>query len=272
MSRAGAVIGLVAAMTAPVGMQAVPAGSYQAFFRSVAPAVEPPGTLEAGRRATAPAEVSVDGFVLDERPVSVGDFLAFVRAHPAWRRAKAPALFVDASYLRGWVDDLDPGPPAVRAAPVTEVSWFAAKAYCRAAGKRLPTVSEWEYAASDAPSERPRTTERILAWYGRPTPPVLPAAGAGPANRFGLRDLHGAIWEWTLDFNSALTTGDSRGGAGEDAGGLFCGAAGARAVNPDDSATFMRYAFRSSLEARYTLRNLGFRCARSRDALSKDGR
>ena len=47
-----------------------------------------------------------------------------------------------------------------------------------------------------------------------------------------------------------------------DQNALFCGSGGARAIDPSDSATFMRYAFRSSLKARYTVRNLGFRCAR----------
>jgi protein SCO1/2 len=53
-----------------------------------------------------------------------------------------------------------------------------------------------------------------------------------------------------------MVTGEGRGDSA-----LFCGGAGAKAVKPSDYATFMREAFRGSLEARYTVRNLGFRCA-----------
>src|SRR5438309_8545846 len=94
---------------------------------------------------------------------------------------------------------------------------------------------------------------RVLEWYSRPTRPVLAAAGSRAANRCGLRDLHGLIWEWTSDFlDSALGEGAA----------LTCGAASANAIDPSDYATFMRIAFRASLQPGYTLKNLGFRCAR----------
>ena len=57
--------------------------------------------------------------------------------------------------------------------PVTRVSWFAARAYCEAAGARLPTWYEWEFAAAadehrpDARSD-PDWREKILDWYGQP--------------------------------------------------------------------------------------------------------
>lgn len=150
--------------------------------------------------------------------------------------------------------------------PVVQVSWFAARAYCAAASKRLPMLSEWELVGAaderrkDA-SKDPAFLDRLRDWYSRPTPEVLPAVGLGPANAWGVQDMHGLIWEWTLDFNSALVSGESRGDASLEKS-LFCGGGASNAADFSDYAAFMRFAFRSSLEARYCIANLGFRGAR----------
>jgi formylglycine-generating enzyme required for sulfatase activity len=75
---------------------------------------------------------------------------------------------------------------------------------------------------------------------------------------YGISDLHGLVWEWTLDFNSSLVTGESR-GDGSLERSLYCGSGAAGAADFEDYAALMRYAFRSSLEARYAVGNLGFR-------------
>ena len=60
-------------------------------------------------------------------------------AHPEWRRGNAPKLFVDGGYLASWRSAAEPGDALARK-PATEVSWFAATAYCEAQGKRLPRL------------------------------------------------------------------------------------------------------------------------------------
>jgi len=83
---------------------------------------------------------------------------------------------------------------------------------------------------------------------------------SGRPNFWGIRDLHGLVWEWVLDYNSTLVSGDSR--SGKSADRLpFCGTGAFTAGDNEDYASFMRLAFRSSLEGRYTTRALGFRCA-----------
>jgi formylglycine-generating enzyme required for sulfatase activity len=191
-------------------------------------------------------EIPVKAFLLDRLPVTDGDFLAFVRAHPEWRRDRVPRVFADDGYLSQWAAPDALGPEVDERQPVVRVSWFAAKAYCAARGARLPTEAEWELAASGTPRAQ------ILSWYARPNPAQLPRVGSTPANSWGVQDLHGVVWEWVLDFDSSMVTPDARG---------FCGAGALEAIDKDDYPTFMRVAFRSSLRADYTTRNLGFRCA-----------
>ena len=140
------------------------------------------------------------------------------------------------------------------------------RAYCAARGKRLPTVDEWEYvgaaSATDTDASDDEEFEATLrAWYARPAPDVLPAVGSGMRNAYGVFDMHGVIWEWTRDFNSALVSGESRGDAAIERQ-LYCGSGAAGAADFRNYAAFMRFAFRSSLEARYTVSSLGFRGAR----------
>lgn len=202
------------------GMVRVPSGTYVPLYALPAPATGATGTAK--KRG-----VAVPAFDMDVHPVTNGEYLDFVRARPEWRRSRVAALFADESYLRHWRGDLDPGDQAPAASPVVYVSWFAARAYLKAAGKALPTIDQWEYAAA-----------------GR--------------NTYGVKGLHGPIREWTLDFNSSLVTGESRADSALERT-LYCGSGAMGASNFEDYAAFMRFAYRSSLEARYAVANLSFR-------------
>jgi sulfatase modifying factor 1 len=234
-----------------------------------------PGELHPLYAATAVATtVKVGAFTLDRVPVTNAEFLRFVRTHERWRRDRVARVLADDGYLVHWAGPEDLGPDARPDQPVTRVSWFAARAYCSAQGKRLPTEAEWEFAAvageksADSATE-PGFRQRILAWYAEPVRSDLPAVGQRPPNFWGVHDLHGLVWEWVLDFNSTLVSSDSR--TGKSADRLqFCGAGAFVAGDKQDYASFMRLAFRGSLEARYTARALGFRCAR--DGESGGGR
>ncbi len=211
------------------------------------------------------AQVEMAAFRLDVLPVTEGQYRDFVAAHPEWRRGHAPRVKADTGYLAHWISESEPGAGVDQQAPVTRVSWFAAKAYCAAQGRRLPTEAEWEFAAAASATstnarQDPAYTQLLLSWYSRPTPARLPPVGAGEANLWGVHDLHGLVWEWVLDFNSTMVTGDAR-EAGDDDREAFCGAGAIGAGDPSDYASFMRYALRSSLQGSYTTPNLGFRCA-----------
>lgn len=207
--------------------------------------------------------LTVAPFLLDADPVTRAEYEAFVRAEPRWQKGSAPALFVDAGYLRDWTGPADAG-ALDRDHPVTDVSWFAARAYCRSLGRRLPTTAEWEYAAladetdaraAQSPEFRQRALELALK---RRLHPV----GLGFQNAWGVRGLHGGVMEWVSDFQSIFAGSDSRATSRQERE-LTC--AGGATTNGDagDYAAFLRYAFRASVEGRTTTGTMGFRCARS---------
>jgi formylglycine-generating enzyme required for sulfatase activity len=203
--------------------------------------------------------IEVQAFRLDTFPVTRKDFLDFVERNKHWRRSKAKNIFADLTYLRDWSADLDPGFEQDLKSPVRFVSWFAARAYCESRSMRLPTVAEWERAAS-AFSKVSDVNAQILAWYSQANFKRWPKVGLGQKNDFGVYDLHGLIWEWVEDFNSSLVTGESRADSSPDQS-KFCGAGVLSASDAQDYAAFMRYGFRSSLRGNFALANLGFRCA-----------
>ena len=234
-------------------MAMIPAGRYRPLY--AAPGAD---------------RVDVAAFALDREPVTAGEFLAFVERHPEWRRDRVRRVYADARYLADWPGATDAGSPEARRRPATQVSWFAARAYCASLGKRFPTVDEWEYAA--AASERSTHASddgafrmRLLALYtgvgkGRES------ASHAFANVYGVRAMHGVVWEWTLDFNSVVLDDDSRAtGSGADARDrhLYCASAALGATDPADYPAFLRHAVRAGLGARTSTSAVGFRCAAS---------
>lgn len=209
------------------------------------------------------APIEVDSFYIDKYPITNGDFKLFLLSNESWNKTNIKSIFVDKNYLSHWAisnfDDIINN-------PVTNVSWFAANEYCNFYDKRLPTVDEWESVGSSGEltsigKNDPNYLTSILNWYTGERSNFLINIENMKKNYWGIYGMNGIIWEWVDDFNSIIMlNADAEGGGLEEV--LYCGAAATISLDPSDYVAFMRFAFRSSLQADYTMESLGFRCAK----------
>lgn len=213
-------------------------------------------------------QVSVRKFYLDRTPVTNAQFAAFVQKNPQWRRDHVARVFADEQYLSHWQSPLAPGKERANK-PVVHVSWFAASAYCEARGARLPTWHEWEFVAAASATQKdarndPAWRQQILSWYSRSGREELPDVGSMPANLYGVRDMHGLVWEWVEDHSGMLVSSDNREQNDPDLM-RFCGEGALTMEQKENYATLMRIAMLSSMKASYSSATMGFRCAADGD-------
>lgn len=226
----------------------IPAGTFESVLSSAS------GTTIA---------VNVPAFALRVEPVTVLEFADFIKAHPEWSKDAVPSIFADGSYLKD--DPLKAGSLSASVRPITNVSWFAATAFCESEGARLPRWYEWEFVAAadklraDARKD-PQWRASILNWYSQSSKQSRSTIG-GALNFYGVRDMHGLVWEWVEDFNALLVSADSR-DQGDPEKLQYCGAGAISLQDRENFAILMRVALLSSLSGADTTSNLGFRCAK----------
>ena len=198
--------------------------------------------------------VYVDAFYLDRFEVTTERFAKFLAATGA------------VSQPEGW-DEAKPA--AARELPVVGVDWREADAYCRWAGKRLPTESEWERAArgtearvypwgNDAPNEKLArfATSASGPYQGGLAPVGSHAVGQSSE---GIQDLAGNASEWVADwYSESFATGDVRNPKGPESGP----GRGIRGGGWQEPAERLRSAKRFYASPDNRAEDVGFRCAR----------
>jgi formylglycine-generating enzyme required for sulfatase activity len=210
--------------------------------------------------------------------------------HPL-HRVNLPSFFIDATEVTNdlykkfveatrhplpddWANGTYPGGKAKF--PVAYVNWFDADAYCRWAGKRLPTEEEWEKAARGPDSLKyPWGNLFGSAPANIAKGPVMVASAVavgqyeGGKSPYGAYDMIGNVWEWTDSWYRPYPGNDSR---NENFGRVFRSTRGLSFMGvghyPGETYTkvasiIARASFRSYDYPNSRLTDLGFRCARS---------
>ncbi len=240
----------LAAMETPGGMVRVPAGS---FLMGSDLKID----RAAGPQELPQHEVYLDAFVIDIYEVSNIDYLRYVLATgTAWPQFWRESPFPEKAALH----------------PVINISWKEADAYCRWAGKRLPTEAEWEKAARGEDG-------RVFPWGNEPAgwiksniahpgskrgfkyPPLANVTrydrGVSP---YGVRQMAGNVSEWVADWFDPeyYRRGVSRNPQGPDTGELKVFRGGSWNEDPEVA----RSAGRNGGEPDRRSYLTGFRCAK----------
>jgi ergothioneine biosynthesis protein EgtB len=142
--------------------------------------------------------VYVEPFALADRPVTCGEWLAFLEdggyrrpelwLSDGWATVRTEGWECPLYWSRAdgaWREFTLGGPiPLNPAQPVCHLSYYEADAFARWAGNRLPTEAEWEVAAAGRPTGGNLLDRSVL----HPSPVAVSAADASP---------FGDVWQWT---------------------------------------------------------------------------
>ena len=223
--------------------------------------------------------VHVDAFYIDKYEVTNAQYKKFIDANPQWQKEHIPSKFHNGKYLKFWQGNTYPLDKENH--PVVHVSWYAAMAYAKWTGRRLPTEAEWEKAARGglvgAKYPWGDKIDSTMANYGGELGDTKPV-GSYPPNDYGLYDMTGNVMEWCLDaydenfYNHSPARNPIAGGPLVDIVNNFLSVTNLRVVRSGcwyNVPMHVRVADRYGTSPDDASRGRGFRCAGSATSLSK---
>jgi formylglycine-generating enzyme required for sulfatase activity len=198
--------------------------------------------------------VVLDAYAMDVHEVTVGHYSTFLK-----KTRRTPPLFWDTLDLHEHADR-----------PVIGVNWDDAAAYCRWAGKRLPTEAEWEHAARG-------TDERRYPWGNQAPTPEFANYGIGARfsygqtlmpvghyekgkSPYGMYNMAGNAWEWVHDWygTNYYEVSDKQNPRGPEEGQFKVLRGGSWSELPKYLLTYGRFKLPPNTRNSY----IGFRCAK----------
>ena len=216
--------------------------------------------------------VYIDAFYMDMYEVTNVKYKKFIDENPDWGKNSILSEYHDGDYLRLWNGNDYPKDKDYH--PVVYVSWYAAMAYARWVGKRLPTEAEWEKASRGGLNNKKypwgnfrNPSKANYGNYVRGTTPV----GSYSPNDYGLYDVSGNVWEWCLDaYNQNFYDASPRDNpiSGESLTGItnnFMHIKTRRVLRGGSRSSkhdYIRVAYRGSGDPTGTSDNVGFRCVK----------
>src|SRR5262249_2403817 len=171
-------------------------------------------------------ELPIEDFWIDQHEVTNEEYKKFVDAGGYEKPDFWTERFLDKGRTLAWTEAIDrfrdatgrPGPSAwelgsfpkgMEKHPVAGVSWYEAAAYARFAGKTLPTVYHWNWAAQT------RASALIVPGSNFQGAGTVAVGGAGAASGFGTSDMAGNVKEWCRNPSGAAKRFILGGGFGE---------------------------------------------------------
>jgi formylglycine-generating enzyme required for sulfatase activity len=202
----------------------------------------PPGTFQMG---CSPGDTECDR---DEKPAHQ------VTISRAFRIGQTPVT--QEAYRR--VTGKSPGYFKGARFPVESINWDEAQTYCQAIGMRLPTETEWEYAARAGSKAARYGDVDQIAWYAVTSENKTHEVMLKQPNAWKLYDMLGNVWEWTAGWYAPFSAGspetDPQGPASGKIRTLRGGSWG-------NGPAFVRVSVRSGNEPEHRSNVVGFRCA-----------
>ena len=219
--------------------------------------IVPPGSFAMG-------SISSEAY-LDERPVTQ---VAISRAFEMGRYEVTQEQWQTVMGSNPSFDSCGP------ACPVTNVSWndiqtFLMRLNAQANGYvyRLPTEAEWEYAARAGTTGDRYGSLDDIAWHLENSGDKIQAVGLKAANRFGLYDMIGNVYEWVADWHGAYLGSETIDPMGPLSGTQKVARGGSKHHGINVNRATSRY--KDSTESGYS--DLGFRLVRVSSATPLGG-